>query len=63
MVGVSLLRASTVLTCNCNENDEGRSAIRKHIRKFPVTDGCQFKQSCSIDNSTQHVASCSANCR
>lgn len=57
------LRASTALTRYCNEKYEGRNSIRKHIRKFPVTDGCQFKQPCSVNNNTQHVPSCSASCR
>lgn len=62
MVGVVLLGAWSVLTCNFNENNEERSYIRKQISKFLVTDGCQFGQSYSINNSVQDVAWCSTGC-
>lgn len=51
-----------MLTCNFNENNEERSHIRKQISKFLVTDGCQFGQSYSINNSMQDGAWCSTGC-
>lgn len=51
-----------MLTCNFNENNEERSHIRKQISKFLVTDGCQFGQSYSINNSMQDGTWCSTGC-